>query len=99
MTDTQLYSPRCTDLWDYVVDGTRLTVGWEAGGNVRFDHAEVSETDASVTVGIVVQSFNGPQTADSRRADHVIELSRPLGDRNVVDATTGKAIRPRGDPF
>lgn len=99
VTATELYSPRCTSLWDYVADGTRLTIGWEAGGQVEFDHAEVAETDESVTVGVVVQSFNGVQTADSARADHVIELSRPLGARKVIDATTGKPIRPRRDPF
>jgi hypothetical protein len=96
---TELYSPRCTNLWDYVADGTRLTIGWEAGGGAKFDHAEVVETDERVTVGVVVQSFNGVQTADSARADHVIELASPLGDRRVVDATTGKPIRPRGDPY
>jgi hypothetical protein len=99
VTATELYSTRCANLWDYVAGGTRLTIGWEAGGDVRFDHAEVAETDESVTVGVVVQSFNGPQTADSRREDAVVELSRPLGDRKVVDATTGKPIRPRRDPF
>jgi hypothetical protein len=82
-----------------VADGTRLTIGWEAGGDVKLDHVEVAETDESVTIGVVVQSFNGPQTAESQRADHVIELSRPLGDRKVIDATTGKPVRPRRDDF
>ena len=63
------------------------------------DRLEISPaaSEERVTIGVVVQSFNGVQTADSARADHAIELSRPLGDCKVIDATTGKPIRPRGD--
>ena len=56
-------------------------------------------TEESVTVGVVVQRSTARRPQILRREDHVIELSRPLGDRKVVDATTGKAIRPRDDPF
>ena len=100
---TELYTPRCRDVIDHVPDGMRLTVGWQAGGDVKLDHLEVAEYDDRVEIGVVVQSYNGPQTADWRRVDAVVELSRPLGGREVVDATTGlvvplRAREPRPPP-
>ena len=100
---TELYALRCRPLHDYVPDGARPTIGWEGGGGVTLDHIEVAEYDDRVEIGVVVLSYNGPQTADSRRVDAVVELSRPLGDRVVVDATTGlvvprRAREPRRPP-
>lgn len=92
---TELYSLRCRPLHDYVPDGARLTIGWEGGGGVTLDHIEVAEYDDRVEIGVVVQSYNGPQTAESRRVDAVVELSRPLGDREVVDATSGLVVPRR----
>ena len=92
---TELFSPACRNLHDYVADGARLTIGWEAGGSVEFDRVEVAEHDDRVVIGVVVQSYNGPQTADSRREDHMLTLSRPLGGRRVIDATTGERVRLR----
>jgi len=92
---TELFSPRCRNLIDQVADGTRLTIGWQAGGTVELDHIEVAEYDDRVEIGVVVQSYNGPQPADWRRADAVVELSRPLGEREVVDATTGRLVPRR----
>ena len=93
---TELYSLRCRSLHDYVPDGARLTIGWEAGGRVTLDHIEVAEYDDRVEIGVVVQSYNGVQTLESRRVDALVELSRPLGDREVVDATTGLDVPRRG---
>lgn len=89
---TELYSPGCRSLHDYAADGTTLTVGWEAGGQATFDHVEVAEHDDRVEVGVVVHEYDGVQTADSRREEAVVTLSRPLGDRRVVDATTGRRV-------
>ena len=89
---TELYSLRCRSLIDHVPDGVRLTIGWQAGGDVKLDHLEVAEYDDRVEIGVVVQSYSGPQTADWRRVDAVVELSRPLGGREVVDATTGLVV-------
>ena len=100
---TELYSLRCRSIHDYVPGDARPTIGWEGGGGVTLDHIEVSEYDDRVEIGVVVLSYNGPQTADSRRVDAVVELSRPLGDRLLIDATTGltvprRAREPRPPP-
>ena len=89
-----LYSPQCTTLWDAVAGPgpTELTIGWEAGGGARFDHVEVAEYDDRVVIGVVAQAPNGFRTADSRRGQHTLTLSRPLGARKVIDATTGRAV-------
>ena len=94
---TTLYSPACSNLWDYVAgpEPAQLTIGWEAGGGGRFDHVEVAEYPDRVVIGVVVQAPNGPRTAESRRADHVLTLAAPLGDRAVIDATTGKRVPRR----
>ena len=68
------------------------TIAWEAGGDVKLDHLEVSERQHRVEIGVAVQSFNGVQTAESRRKEATVELSRPLGDRAVIDATTGERV-------
>ena len=92
-----LYSPECENLWDAVAGPgpADLTIGWEAGGGAEFDHVEVAEYDDRVVIGVVAQAPNGFRTADSRRAEHTLTLSRPLGDRKVIDATTGKAVGRR----
>ena len=47
-----------------------------------------------MVIGVVAQAPDGYRTADSRRAEQTLTLSRPLGDRKVIDATTGKAVGP-----
>jgi hypothetical protein len=47
-----------------------------------------------VVIGVVAQAPNGSRTADLRREQHTLTLTRPLGDRRVIDATTGKAVGP-----
>jgi hypothetical protein len=91
---TERYSPACQFLYDYVADGARLTVGWEAGGGATFDHVEVAERDDRVLIGVVAQVFNGPR-AGGASADATVTLSRPLGDRRVIDASTGRRVPRR----
>ncbi len=90
---TERYSPACREINEYEVDGARIDVGWESGGGVKLDHLEVAEADDRVTIGVVVQSYNGGQTLESRTTHNTVELSRPLGDRTLIDATTGKPAR------
>lgn len=91
---TELYSRGCTSLFDYRAgpEPAQLTIGWEAGGGAEFDHVQVAEFDDRVVLGVVVRAPNGPRTADSRREEAVVTLSRPLGDRKVIDATTGRRV-------
>jgi hypothetical protein len=94
---TELTSPECAAISHYRPgpDTMSVTVAYESGGGAEFDRAELLETDDRVEVGVIVQAYNGPRTADSRTAEHTVELSRPLGRRRVVDATTGKTVPAR----
>ena len=94
---TELYHPACTSIYDYRTgpDPAQLTIGWEAGGGAEFDHVQVVESEESVVLGVVARVPNGPRTAELRREEATVTLSRPLGDRAVVDATTGKRVPRR----
>ncbi len=94
---TELYRPACTSIYDYRTgpDPAQLTIGWEAGGGAEFDHVQVAESDDRVVLGVVARVPNGPRTAELRREEAVVTLSRPLGDRAVVDATTGERVPRR----
>ncbi|HKG62563.1 MAG TPA: hypothetical protein VKB28_00735 [Solirubrobacteraceae bacterium] len=90
-----LTSPGCAGLWDATAGPgpNEVTIGWEGGGGATFDHAQVAEYDDRVVIGVVAQLPNGFRTADLRREQAVVTLSRPLGDRAVIDATTGRTPR------
>jgi hypothetical protein len=90
-----LTSPRCVSMWDAEAGPgpSEVTIGWEGGGGATFDHAQVAEYDDRVVIGVVAQIPNGFRTADLRREEAAVTLSRPLGDREVIDATTGKPPR------
>jgi hypothetical protein len=91
---TELTSPSCAGLFGYrpAADGMSITVGYEAGGGAQFDHFELVEYPDRVEVAVIVQVYNGPVTADSRRAEAIVPLSTPLGSRKVVSATTGRRL-------
>ena len=88
-------SPECAEIvgYDVSADGLTLTVRYASGGGATFDRAELVEHDDRVEIGIVEQGPNGPRTADYREGTATVTLSRPLGARRVVDATTGKRVR------
>jgi hypothetical protein len=94
---TELTSPECAAISRYRSgpDGMSVTVAYESGGGAEFERAELLEADDRVEVGIIVQAPNGPRTADSRIREHTVALSRPLGGRRVVDASTGRTVPAR----
>lgn len=94
---TELTSPECAEIvgYDVAADGLTLTVRYASGGGATFDHYELAEYDDRVEIGIVEQGPNGFRTADYREGSATVTLSRPLGARRVVDATTGRPARPR----
>jgi hypothetical protein len=94
---TELTSPECAEIvgYDVAADGVTLTVRYASGGGATFDRYELVEYDDRVEIGIVEQGPNGPRTADYREGRATVVLSRPLGSRRVVDATTGRRVRPR----
>lgn len=72
-------------------DDTELGIGI---GDCKGDHrAEVEETDEAVRVRVVTE--NRLEIGENRLAcmDTLqVELSQPLGDRDVLDATTGETV-------
>jgi hypothetical protein len=92
---TELTSPECAEIVGFRVsrDGLTLTVRYASGGGATFDRYELAEYDDRVEIGIVEQGPNGFRTADYVEKEATVVLSRPLGSRNVVDATTGKRVR------
>jgi hypothetical protein len=73
--------------------GRSLRLLYFSGGSGRFERVELTERGGRVDVGIVERRSHGFETADLRFESRVIRLRRPLGDRRVVDAGTGKAVR------
>jgi hypothetical protein len=94
---TELTSPECAEIVSYEVatDGVTLTVRYTSGGGATFDRYELVEYDDRVEIGIVEQGPNGPRRADYREGVATVTLSRPLGARRVIDATTGRRARSR----
>jgi hypothetical protein len=92
---TELTSPECAKLVGFRVsaDGLTLTVRYATGGGATFDRYELVEYDDRVEIGIVEQAPNGFRTDDYREEEATVVLGRPLGDRAVVDATTGRRAR------
>jgi hypothetical protein len=93
---TELTSPECAPLVDFRVspDGMAITVRYATGGGATFDRYELAEFDDRVEIGIVEQAPNGFRTDDYSEEEATVVLARPLGDRAIVDATTGKRARP-----
>jgi hypothetical protein len=85
-------SPECAPLVDFRVsaDGLTITVVYATGGGATFDRYELAEYDDRVEIGIVEQAPNGFRTDDYDEQEATIVLSRPLGSRRVIDATTGR---------
>jgi hypothetical protein len=92
---TELTSPECAPLvvFRLSADGLTITVRYATGGGATFDRYELVEYDDRVEIGIVEQAPNGFRTDDYEEQEATIVLSRPLGARAVVDATTGRPVR------
>ncbi len=86
-------SLECARLDGYRADeGTGLRLFWTTGGGGELERVEVAEYDDRVVIGVVERVPNGPRTLEAAGAQHVVTLSRPLGDRKVIDATTGRRV-------
>lgn len=97
---TELTSPECAKIVGYrpAPDGLSLELTYESGGGATFDRVELVEYDDRVEIGVVEQGPNGPRTLELRYEATTVVLARPLGERKVVDATTGKRVRRGGVP-
>jgi len=67
-------------------DGRSLDVGWHCHQDAD---VEVEETEDEVRLRFRVDGYKG-DCADVERAN----LSSALGDRRIVDSTTGKTVTP-----
>jgi hypothetical protein len=97
---TELTSPECAKIVGYraAADDMSLTVTYETGGGATFDRVELVEYEDRVEIGVVEQGPNGPRTLELRYAKATVVLAHALGERKVVDATTGKRVRRGGVP-
>jgi hypothetical protein len=72
--------------------GRSLLLRWTHSSGEKLETVELTEHADRVEVGIVqrVPSFGGPDDALEGRTR--VLLSRPLGDRRVIDAATGREL-------
>lgn len=85
-------------LVDVAEDGRSVTVLATHGSCDDGPAVDVLETDGSVVLsGYVVGAEDGPCTAERRAAEVTVELDRPLDDRVLLDAATGRPV-PHGQP-
>jgi hypothetical protein len=76
-----------------------LRLHWITGGGAELERVEVTEHPGRVEVGIVERIPNGPRTQEARAASTRVDLTAPLGDREVVDAATGLRLRRGSHAF
>jgi hypothetical protein len=77
-----------------VVDDRTIAVEVDSGG-VLTRVAAVTETDQSVTVTVASLALQiGPSGAGTGTEELEVRLSRPLGERVVIDGSSGKAVQP-----
>lgn len=92
------------DLWELnrmvevAEDGRSVTVLAHHGSCDDGPAVEALETDGSVVMsGYVVGTKDGICTSDLHAGKVTVELDRPLGDRILLDAFTGRPV-PHGNP-
>ena len=72
-------------------DGNSLLLGVGTGPSLSTRVTAVMETDTSVTV--TVRSIRAPLPSTGEQVTDVsVTLGRPLGDRTVIDASSGLAV-------
>lgn len=101
--ETELIATRLTTrvrtaIDGYRTQGRRLRVFYSTGGGARLVRVNVREWPGRVRVTVVERVPNGPRTLELRLAHATVRLSRPLGDRRVIDASTGRRVRPCSAP-
>ncbi len=91
-----LYQP--VTLESYRLDGpqTLVVVGYISPG--AWTHvSDVTETESTVTVSVDAFTFRPfPGTAVAARLEIQVQLRTPLGDRTVVDGSTGQIVPQAG---
>jgi hypothetical protein len=73
-----------------VIDARTIGIETETGSAMWSRVTSVTETESSVTV--TVSAFGGLPSNTGQTTELRVELKAPLGDRSVIDGTTGKAV-------
>jgi hypothetical protein len=94
---TEPYREVCVALGSYRAEAgaTRLRVFYFTNSAYEFLRVVVRETEREVRVAVIERSRNGFVTSAGANRQAVARLERPLGDRRVVDAETGRRLRAR----
>ena len=76
-----------------ILDPQALVVRGFAGATARTNLSDVTETVSTVSIRVDAFTFElGPSTAQGHALDVVVHLDAPLGDRTVIDGSTGQEI-------
>jgi hypothetical protein len=69
-------------------DGESITilVAETCGGDAKFDHAEFADTDGGLVVTIINREPWGGCDSDLQMTRYEIDLPRPLGDDEIIQA-------------
>jgi hypothetical protein len=87
-----LYQPLTLRSYQLLDPQTLVVTGYGAR-TARPNLSDVTQTASTVTVRVDAFTFElGPGTAAGYRLDIVVPLDAPLGDRSVIDGSTGQEI-------
>jgi hypothetical protein len=92
--DLPPFLPRCARLERYEAgEGSiELVLRWTTGPSIALERVEVREGKRSLVVGVVERVPTGPMTLEGMAARVAIRLTRPLGGRAVIDASSGRRL-------
>ncbi|WP_406840546.1 hypothetical protein ACICHK_38155 [Streptomyces sp. AHU1] len=80
-------------------DGRTLTVRAKHGACDDGPAVDVLETEGSVVFSASIRgTSDGPCTSESRVEKVTVKLRRPVGERILLDAFTGRPV-PYGEPY
>ena len=91
-----LYQPLALESYRVIDQQTLVVIGYGAPG-AWTNVSEVTETPTTVTVSVNAFTFRPlPGTAVAARLEMQVQLRTPLGDRTVVDGSTGQIVPETG---
>ena len=85
-----------TGINEWQVDGDVLQLGVNSCNSAP--EASVVETDADVTVTVTVLGPASDGAMDACMDAVTVTLAKPLGDRAVIDESTGREVNPLPGP-
>jgi hypothetical protein len=93
-----LYQPLALESYRVLDPATLVVTGFGAL-TARTNLSDVTETDSTVSIRVDAFTFElGPSTAVGHPLDVVVHLQTPLGDRVVIDGSTGHEVPAAPQP-